>query len=123
MNEAKKEKLKKALNESGLLAPGDSCLDVVESNYYRALLGPLAGRWLAGKAYFTQEKFIWQGWGDDIVIPYSQIRQMEKGFAVIWPIAVKITYQDDKLCTKKFSIMGRQKWLDLLSDKAKVPCP
>ena len=80
---------------------------------------------LPGFACFTEEKFIWTGAGDDIVIPYNQIRELDKCLIMLMPMGIKITYEPTpggKPVKKRFSIMSRKKWIAILEEKTKITC-
>ena len=127
LSDKKKENLKENLKKSGAIAPEDTFVDAAYANYLQfGIGGVLLQRPQPGFACFTEEKFIWTGAGDDIIIPYDQIRELNKCLVMLMPMGLKITYQptpDVKLVKKRFSIMSRKKWLALLAEKAKVACP
>ena len=124
LSNKKKENLKESLKKSGAIAPADTMIDAAYANYIQfGIGGVLLQRPKPGFACFTEEKFIWTGAGDDIIIPYSQIRELGKCLIMLMPMGIKITYQSEsngKLVKKKFSIWSRQKWLALIEEKSKV---
>lgn len=126
LSDKKKENLKEGLKKSGAMGPEDTLVDAAYANYIKFGVGGIfLQRGIPGFACFTEEKFIWTGAGDDIIIPYSQVRELSKCTVMLIPMGMKITYQptpEGKTVKKRFSIMGRKKWLALLEEKTKVPC-
>lgn len=120
LSDAKKQKLEESLRKSGVMSPSDRFIDAGYANLIRLLQRPQPGF-----ACFTEEKFVWTGGlAEDVVIPYSQIRELGKCLVMLMPMGISISYESEgKLVKKKFSIWTRNKWLSLLADKAKVPCP
>lgn len=122
LSDAKKRNLEESLRKSGTIDPADKFIDAGYANHV-----PMLQRPQPGFACFTEEKFIWTGGlSSDIVIPYSQIQELGKCLIMLMPMGIKISYQSTpggKIVKKKFSIWSRNKWLALLAEKAKVPCP
>lgn len=122
LSDAKKQKLEESLRKAGTISPTDKFLDAGYANNIQMLQRPQPGF-----ACFTEEKFIWTGGlSSDIVIPYSQIRELGKCLIMLMPMGIKIAYEPTpggKIVKKKFSIWSRNKWLSLMAEKAKVPCP
>lgn len=124
MGDAKLEKQKKKLVEAGLMAPEDTLVGFLQASYVERLVGKL-GKWKQGWAYFTEERLIvitglLTG---DMVIPYKSIRGLEKCSQSLLPIGIAITHEDGEageLVTDKISMMKRDKWLELLSEKSGV---
>lgn len=127
LSASKKNNLQENLKKSGAMAQSDKLIDAAYANYISFGIGGfLLQRPQPGFACFTEEKFIWTGAGDDIVIPYGQIRELGKGMVMLMPLGMKIAYQSEpggKIVKKKFSITKRKTWLALLAEKAKVSCP
>ena len=73
LSNKKKENLKESLKKSGAIAPADTMIDAAYANYIQfGIGGVLLQRPKPGFACFTEEKFIWTGAGDDIIITAGQ---------------------------------------------------
>ena len=120
LSDAKKQKLQEDLRKSGIMAPDEKFIDAGYANHV-----PLLQRPQPGFACFTEEKFVWTGGlAEDIVIPYGQIRELNKCLIMLMPMGIKISYESGgKIVKKKFSIWSRNKWLALMAEKARVACP
>lgn len=126
LSEKKKESLKANLKKSGAMAQEDAFIDAAYANQITfGVGGVFMQKALPGFACFTEEKFIWTGAGDDIVIPYNQIRELDKCLIMLMPMGIKITYEPTpggKPVKKRFSIMSRKKWIAILEEKTKITC-
>ena len=126
LSDKKKEQLKENLKKAGLLGPEDTLVDAAYANLIKfGVGGVFLQRGIPGFACFTEEKFIWTGAGDDIVIPYDQIRELDRCLIMLIPMGIKIVYQptpDGKPVKKRFSIMSRKKWIALLEEKTNLTC-
>lgn len=122
MSASKNEKQKKNLVEMGVMDPEDSLIDFLQASYVERLVGKI-GKWKQGWAYFTEERLIvLTGLLDqNIVIPYKNIRGLGKCSQGLFPMGIVITHEDEKTgetVTDKISVMKREKWLGLLSEKS-----
>ena len=122
--EEKLAKQKKNLVKYELMEESDTLVDFFQANYVEHLLAGF-GQWQQGWAYFTEERLIViTGLLEDhIVIPYRNIRSMEKGSQGAFPIAVSITYENLKgeLATDKISLMKRDEWMEFMAQRADLP--
>lgn len=124
MGLSKNEKQKKNLVEMGVMDPDDTLIDFFQANYVARLAGPI-GKWKQGWAYFTEERLIViTGFLDaNLVIPYKNIRSLGKCSQSFMPIGITVTYEDLKTgetVTDQLSMMKRDKWLRLMSEKSEV---
>lgn len=124
MSEKRKEKLKKNLVKTGLMAQEDTLLEYLQANYVERLVGRM-GQWKQGWVYFTQERFICPTGilDEDIVIPYKDIIRIDKCSQGIFPIGITITYKNPdtgELMSDSFSMMKREKWIRFLAEKAGI---
>lgn len=123
MNEAKKEKCRKNLVEAGLMEETDTLIDLVQANYLEPLIGKM-GQWKQGWTYFTGEKMIitYGLLGGNVIIPYKNIRRLGKCSQSMLPIGITITHEKEGggTVTDRISLMKRQKWMDLLAEKAGI---
>ena len=122
--ESKIEKQKTSLIELKLMEPEDTLVDFLYGNYVEKL--PLKiKKWSRCWIYFTDKKLICltDMFGGSITIPYENIKQLEKCSQGLFPMGIAITYEspeNGELTEDRFSMSGRQKWLDFLSEKAGV---
>lgn len=124
MGDAKLEKQKKNLVEAGLMTPEENLIDFLQANYVEQIIGKF-GEWKKGWAYFTEEKLIVvTGLLDgNIIIPYKNIRELEKCSQGLFPIGITITHEDmetGKTSKNKISLMKRDKWLEFLANKSGI---
>ncbi len=124
MNEKKREKQESNLLELGLMEPGDKLVDFLQASYVDKVL-PGIGQWKQGWAYFTEKKFICMtGFlTDNIVIPYEDIRNLEKCSQFFFPMGIAITYinkEKGKEEKAKVSMMKRDKWIEFMKEKARL---
>lgn len=124
MGLSKLEKQQKNLVEMGVMEPEDTLIDFLQASYVARLVGQI-GKWKQGWAYFTEKRLIvTTGLLDNnIVIPYENIRALGKCSQSLMPIGIVITYEDIKTgetVTDKVSMMKREKWLKLMSEKSGV---
>ena len=91
LSEKKKESLKANLKKSGAMAQEDTFIDAAYANQITfGVGGVFMQKALPGFACFTEEKFIWTGAGDDIVIPYNQIRELDKCLIMLMPMVSRL---------------------------------
>lgn len=124
MNENKREKQENNLLEMGLMEPGDKLVDFFQASYIDKVL-PGIGQWKQGWAYFTEEKFICLTGilSNNIVVPYKDIKKLEKCSQFFFPMGIAITYENKekgKEVKDKVSMMKRDKWIEFMSKKAKL---
>lgn len=82
---------------------------------------------ISGNFFFTAEKIIFvSGFGgDQVAIPYSNIKAMKKCFVGPFiPTGIKITALNEKGKEKKykFSVLKRNNWIEHISGKSGVAC-
>lgn len=124
MGNAILKKQEETLVKAGLMTQEDKLIDFLQASYMERLVGKL-GQWKQGWVYFTEERLIVTAGfaGDIIVIPYKSIRELGKCSQGLFPMGIKITHEDaesGKTITDKISVMKRNKWLELLSNKSGV---
>lgn len=124
MGNARLDKQKDNLVKAGLMTPEDNLIDFLQASYTERLVGKL-GQWKQGWAYFTEERLVVTTGllSGNIVIPYKSIRELGKCSQGLFPMGIKITHEDaesGKTITDKISVMKRDKWLELLSNKSGV---
>ena len=93
MNDAKLEKQKAKLVEAKLMDEQDTLIDFLQAGLLNA----------------------------DIVIPYKNIKELEKCSQGFMPIGISITHEDmetGKITTDKISMMKRDKWMSFITEKA-----
>lgn len=78
-----------------------------------------------GQYYFTHERVAFvSGWGtNSFSIKYSAIKGIKKSFiGPFLPFGVTVTAETEDGKTKKykFSLLGRAKWIDFLSNKSGI---
>ena len=122
MNDAKLEKQKAKLVEAKLMDEQDTLIDFLQASYVERLIGKM-GKWKQGWAYFTEERLIIVTGllNADIVIPYKNIKELEKCSQGFMPIGISITHEDmetGKITTDKISMMKRDKWMSVITEKA-----
>lgn len=123
MKETKLEKQKKNLVKIGVMEESDTLIDFFQAGYMERLIGRW-GRWEKGWAYFTEERLIVITGllEENIVIPYQNIRALEKCSQGIAPIGVAITYEnmEGKTVTDKLSLMNREQWMSFMAERCKA---
>lgn len=124
MKAAKLEKVKKKLVEAGIMAREEQLIDYFQANYVH-WHSERRGTWKRGWAYFTDKRLIViRGFlGGNLVIPYQNIRGLEKCLQTCFPIGITITHEDAESGETKrdmLSMMKRKKWLEFLSNKSGV---
>lgn len=123
MKETKLEKQKKNLVKIGVMEESDTLIDFFQAGYMERLIGRW-GRWEKGWAYFTEERLIVITGllEENIVIPYQNIRAMEKCSQGIAPIGIAITYEnmEGKTVTDKLSLMKREQWMSFMEGRCKA---
>lgn len=124
MSDKKKKKQEENLITAGLMEQGDTLVDFFQANYVDKIL-PGLGKWKQGWAYFTEQRFICTTGilSDNIVVPYRNIRKIEKCSQFFFPIGIAITYKNMKngeMVTSKVSMMKRDKWIRFMSEKAGI---
>lgn len=124
MSNSKLEKQKKNLVEMGVMNEEDMLVDFLQASYVERLIGKV-GKWKQGWAYFTEERLIvLTGLLDDnIIIPYKNIKELEKCSQGLMPMGITITYEDMKtgdIVTDKVSMMKRDKWMKFMAEKANI---
>lgn len=122
MSDARLEKQKKNLVESGLMSQEDTLVDFLQASYVDRKT------WKQGWAYFTQERLIVITGllNNNIVIPYQTITELGKCSQSLLPMGIVITHKDAEtgaVVTDKISLMKREKWLEFLAGKAGVAKP
>lgn len=121
MKEAKLEKQKKNLVKIGVMEESDAVIDFFQAGYVERLVGKW-GQWKKGWAYFTEERLIIITGllEENVVIPYRNIKSLEKCSQSIVPIGIAITYEDMKsgeVVTDKVSMMKRDQWMAFLDER------
>lgn len=123
MKETKLEKQKQNLVKIGVMEESDTLIDFFQAGYIEHLIGRW-GRWEKGWAYFTKERLIVITGllEENIVIPYQNIRAMEKCSQGIAPIGIAITYEnmEGKIVTDKLSLMKREQWMSFMTEHCKT---
>lgn len=123
MKETKLEKQKQNLVKIGVMEDSDTLIDFFQAGYIEHLIGRW-GRWEKGWAYFTKERLIVITGllEENIVIPYQNIRAMEKCSQGIAPIGIAITYEnmEGKIVTDKLSLMKREQWMSFMAEHCKT---
>ena len=122
MGASKLEKQKQKLIELGVMEQEDTLVDFLQASYVERLVGKL-GKWKQGWAYFTESRVIviTGMLEDNIVIPYKTIRELGKCSQSLMPIGITITHEDPETgnqITDRISLMKRNKWLNLMAEKA-----
>lgn len=108
------------LMEAQLMDPEDGIEEVTGGDYY-----PIFFDQVRGNYYFTHERVAFvSGWGtNSFSIKYSAIKGIKKSFiGPFLPFGVTVTAETEDGKTKKykFSLLGRAKWIDFLSNKSGV---
>jgi len=123
MKETKLEKQKQNLVKIGVMEESDALIDFFQAGYMERLIGRW-GRWKKGWAYFTEERLIVITGllEENIVIPYQNIRAMEKCSQGIVPIGIAVTYEnmEGKIVTDKLSLMKREQWMSFMAERCKA---
>ena len=123
MKESKLEKQKQNLVKIGVMEESDTLIDFFQAGYMERLIGKCC-RWEKGWAYFTEERLIVITGllEENIVIPYQNIRAMEKCSQGIAPIGIAITYEnmEGKIVTDKLSLMKREQWMSFMAERGKA---
>lgn len=123
MKESKLEKQKNNLVKSGVMEESDMLIDFFQTAYIERLIGKW-GKWQKGWAYFTEERLIVITGllEENIIIPYQNIRSLEKCSQGIAPIGIAITYENLKgeTVTDKVSMMKRDHWMAFMSERSKA---
>lgn len=123
MKETKLEKQKQNLVKIGVMEESDTLIDFFQAGYMERLIGRW-GRWEKGWAYFTEERLIVITGllEENIVIPYQNIRALEKCSQGIAPIGIAITYEnrEGKTVTDKLSLMNREQWMSFMAERCKA---
>ncbi len=82
------------------------------------------GRWEKEWAYFTEERLIVITGllEENIVIPYQNIRALEKCSQGIASIGIAVTYEnmEGKILTDKLSLMNREQWMSFIAERGKA---
>lgn len=122
--EAKLEKQKTNLVKLGLMEETDKLIDYFQAGYVERLIGKF-GQWQKGWAYFTEERLIVITGllEENIVIPYQNIRALEKRAQGVAQIAIAITYenmQSGEIVSDKISVMKRDQWMQFMAERARV---
>ena len=125
MNKKKLLKQQKNLTEAGLMEADDKLLDFVQCSYLEKINLVRIGKWKQGWLFFTERKIICLvGFvGEKIVIPYKDIREIEKCYQGLFPMGIMVTYQNSENgdeIWEKFSVSGRKKWLAFLEEKTGI---
>lgn len=124
MKETKLEKQKKNLVELGVMEETDNLIDFLQASYVERLIGKW-GQWKKGWAYFTEERLIviTGVLEENMVIPYQNIRKLEKCSQGILPMGIAVTYENmesGKTVTDKISVMKRNQWIAFMAEKAHI---
>ncbi len=121
---SKLEKQKNKLVEAGLMSQEDTLVDFFQANYVEHLTKRM-GTWKQGWVYFTEKRLIVITGllNSNIVIPYSEITQLEKCSQSLIPMGIAITHKDAEsgaLVTDKISLMKRVKWMEFMAQRAGI---
>ena len=124
MKETKLDKQKKNLVELGVMEESDTLIEFFQASYIERLIGKW-GQWKKGWAYFTEKRLIVTTGllEKNIVIPYENIRSLEKCSQSFMPIGIAITYEDKEngeIITDKISMMKRDKWMAFMEERCKT---
>lgn len=122
--DAKLEKQKKNLVKLGLMEETDHLVDFFQASYVEHLVGKF-GQWQQGWAYFTEERLIVITGllEENMVIPYQNIRNLEKGAQGAVRIAITITYENPdsgEIVSDKVSMMKRDQWMAFMAERAHI---
>jgi len=122
--DAKLEKQKNNLVKLGVMEESDQLVDFFQASYVERLVGKF-GKWQQGWAYFTEERLIViTGMLDEnIVIPYKNIRSLEKCSQGVAQIGIAITYENmenGETVSDKVSMMKRDQWMQFMAEKANI---
>ena len=122
MVEAQLEQQKKKLVKVGIMAEEEILIDSTQANYVAQVLGKY-GPWKLGWAYFTEERLIIVTgfFSENIFIPYVKIRELEKCSQGLLPTGIVINHenvQTGELESLKLSLIKRDKWMELMREKA-----
>lgn len=121
LSESKKQEWESTLRELELIA-ADDVIEEHTSGDYWFLVSQTRGNF-----FFTREKFVFvSGLGfDNFAINYSDIKGIKKTFVGPFiPTGIVVTALDPKKGKEKkykCSILKRQQWMDLISQKSGVP--
>ncbi|MBO5281939.1 MAG: hypothetical protein J6B43_02245 [Lachnospiraceae bacterium] len=102
----------------------DQLIDFFQANYVERLVGKF-GKWEQGWAYFTEERLIVITGilEENIVIPYQNIRALEKSSQGAAQMAITITYEDrnsGETVSDRVSMMKRDYWMAFMAEKAHI---
>lgn len=121
--ETKLAKQKQNLVQIGVMEESDTLIDFFQAGYIERLIGRW-GRWEKGWAYFTEERLIVITGllEENMVIPYQNIRALEKCSQGLAPIGITITYESlaGKIVTDTISLMNRAQWMSFLAERCKA---
>lgn len=121
---ARLEKQKQNLIKLQLMEDTDQLIDFFQANYVERLVGKF-GKWEQGWAYFTEERLIVITGilEENIVIPYQNIRALEKSSQGAAQMAITITYEDrnsGETVSDRVSMMKRDYWMAFMAEKAHI---
>jgi len=124
MNDKRKEKYKSGFVEQGFMEPDDNIVDYIQGNYFERRLGNL-GKWQQGWICFTERKIIFPtailSFNEDIIIPYENIRELDKCNQGLFPMGIVVVYEHPKTgerTEQRFSVSKRDRWIAFLKEKA-----
>ena len=128
MSDKKKEKFEKRFVEAGWMEADDNIVAYLQANACQRLSARF-GKWVQGWIYFTERRLVYPigflGLADThIIIPYKNIRKLEKCRQGLFPIGIAITHEhwkDGMVVTDKISLMKREKWMQFMAEKAGCP--
>lgn len=117
MNEKQRQEWESALRKLQLLGDSDSIQEQVMANWCKMFMSQTKGN-----CFFTKDKFIFvSSFGlDNFAINYKDIKEIGKCRVGIMPIGLYVVAEDkekEKLKKYKISVMKRDHWLALLSEK------
>lgn len=120
MNEKQRQEWENTLRKLQLLEDSDSIQEQVMANWCKVFMSQTKGN-----CFFTNEKFIFvSSLGfDHFVIRYNDIKEIGKCRVGVMPMGMYVVAEDtEKAKQKKYkiSVMKRDHWLALLSEKAGV---
>ncbi len=122
LKESKKAEWEKTLKELNLMNEEDCIEEHTAGDYWHF------GTQTRGNYFFTKEKFIFvSGFGvNNFSMKYTDIKEIKKSMVSLFmPTGITVTAdnpEDGKTVKYKCSVMKRQKWIELLSDRSGVSC-
>lgn len=119
MSENKLKEIEEGLKKLNLMDESDIIEKDVAGDYWRI------NKQIRGHYYFTNERVVFMsGWGlESFSFKYADIKEIKKSnISLFMPFGVTVTVDDNsgKMKKYKLSLMKRDQWIELLTNKSGV---